>query len=609
MRLRGALFAASVTVALAIASPADAATCEFKGNALIVNLPGATDSVSLRQNGNVLYNGSTACTGGGTVFNVSDVFIRDTTPGKNGDDFVDIDLSGGPLAPGSGSEGVPEIEIFSFLEHGTNFVRVSGSGGPDNFRAGRTTDLNGNDTWGVNLNAGSEGNPSVADADLISQVANPPNPKADELLVIDGDFGPDTIDASGGLGFGAPLQPDVSLFGSAGNDRLTGGAGIDTLYADPGDDALDGGNNFDRVSYEQSPNAVNLDLGSAQPQDTGAYGKDQFTHVESLAGSHYDDVLTGSDGANVLAGGTGDDLLTGRGGDDGLDGGPGTDTASYRLPPQGGTKGVTVDLSKDVTQATVGAGFDTLAGVENLWGSPFADTLSGDPGANTIVGWQGGDSISGSEGDDELLARDGSADQITCGAGTDHVVADMQGTDSVFSDCESADFEPFVPPPPGTDPGTSPPPGGDPGTTPPPPALDAVAPVLDRLRLKPRSFATVARRVHGKRVARGTKVSYRLSESAAVTMRVQRSTKGRRRGGKCAPVTRATRHVGRACRRWRTLRGRLLHAGLPGANSLRLTGRFAGRRLARGSYRLRAAAVDGAGNRSIPRLTRFVVVR
>src|SRR3954452_7020380 len=195
MRLRGALFAASVTAALAIASPADAATCQYSGSALIVNLPGATDSVSLRQNGNVLYNGSTACTGGGTVFNVSGIFIRDTTPGKNGDDFVDIDLRDGPLAPGSGSEGVPEIEIFLFLEHGTNFVRVDGSGGADNLRAGRTTDLNGDDTWGINLNAGQEGDASVADADVISQVANPPNPKAEELLFIDGNSGPDTIDA------------------------------------------------------------------------------------------------------------------------------------------------------------------------------------------------------------------------------------------------------------------------------------------------------------------------------------------------------------------------------------------------------------------------------
>jgi hypothetical protein len=464
---------------------------------------------------------------------------------------------------------------------------------------------------GINLNAGPESDPSkVADADVTFEPANPLNDPANETLQIDGDFGGDTISAAGGPGFDGPLKPAITLFGGPGNDRLTGGAGSDTLYADAGDDVLDGGNNFDIATFETSPNAVNLDLGNAQPQDTGALGKDQLSHVESLKGSQYDDVLTGNDGANGLFGGAGNDLLTGRGGaGDGIDGGPGTDTASYRLPPAGETRGVTVDLGKDVSQQTTGAGFDTLTSIENLWGSPFADVLTGDTGPNTLVGWQGSDSLSGKEGADVMAVRDGTADQVTCGPGADQVIADTQGTDSIFSDCEMVDFAPFVPPPPGSDPGTSPPPGTDPGTSPPPPpATDTVAPLLDRLGLKPASFSLKARRV-GKRLRRGgTEISYRLSETAAVTFGVQRAAVGRRKGRRCVAVTSKNRG-GRACRRWTGVRGALLHAGLPALNRLHFAGRIGGRPLGPGRYRLTAVARDGAGNRSVRRLAGFSVLR
>ena len=42
--------------------------------------------------------------------------------------------------------------------------------------------------------------------------------------------------------------------------------------------------------------------------------------------------------------------------------------------------GVTVSLSIRATaQDTIGAGSDTLTGIENLTGSAFDDTLAGDP--------------------------------------------------------------------------------------------------------------------------------------------------------------------------------------------------------------------------------------
>ena len=60
----------------------------------------------------------------------------------------------------------------------------------------------------------------------------------------------------------------------------------------------------------------------------------------------------------------------------------GTDTAFY----SDATSGVTVNLATTTAQNTGGGGTDTLSGIENLYGSGFADTLTGNSGDNAIWG-------------------------------------------------------------------------------------------------------------------------------------------------------------------------------------------------------------------------------
>src|SRR5258706_15697760 len=91
--------------------------------------------------------------------------------------------------------------------------------------------------------------------------------------------------------------------------------------------------------------------------------------------------------SNPLGGGAGNDTLDGGAGDDTLDGGAGTDTASYGSAGSG----VTVSLAIAGAQNTVGAGSDTLIGLENLTGSSFNDVLTGDAGANVLDGGAGTD--------------------------------------------------------------------------------------------------------------------------------------------------------------------------------------------------------------------------
>ncbi|RON79811.1 retention module-containing protein [Pseudomonas fluorescens] len=126
------------------------------------------------------------------------------------------------------------------------------------------------------------------------------------------------------------------------------------------------------------------------------------------------DVLTAGSGNNELHGGAGNDLLYSGPGNDLLDGGTGIDTASYAHA----TAAVTVNLGLLGAQNTLGAGTDTLTGIENLVGSNFNDTLTGDNNNNVINGGLGNDILNGGGGDDLLIGGMGN-NTMTGGAGAD----------------------------------------------------------------------------------------------------------------------------------------------------------------------------------------------
>ncbi|WP_415763350.1 retention module-containing protein [Pseudomonas sp. CP4] len=126
------------------------------------------------------------------------------------------------------------------------------------------------------------------------------------------------------------------------------------------------------------------------------------------------DVLTAGSGNNEMHGGAGNDLLYTGAGNDLLDGGTGSDTASYAHA----TAAVTVNLGLLGAQNTLGAGTDTLTGIENLLGSNFNDSLTGDGNNNVINGGLGNDFLNGGAGDDLLIGGMGN-NTLTGGAGAD----------------------------------------------------------------------------------------------------------------------------------------------------------------------------------------------
>ncbi|MEE1654904.1 calcium-binding protein [Microvirga sp. CF3062] len=208
------------------------------------------------------------------------------------------------------------------------------------------------------------------------------------------------------------------LYGIGGDDTLDGRGGADTLF---------GGSGFDTASYQYAAEGVVANL-SESWRNFGEAAGDVYNSIEGLAGSQFNDTLTGDgannklygrsgndtlyglDGHDTLYGDDGDDVLQGGMGMDRMEGGAGIDAVAY-------TTAVTVDLSGNA-QSTGEAGGDSFYSIENIYGSNYADKLIGNAVNNTFYGGWGEDTLSGMGGNDYLLAGD-SNDVLEGGAGAD----------------------------------------------------------------------------------------------------------------------------------------------------------------------------------------------
>ena len=190
-----------------------------------------------------------------------------------------------------------------------------------------------------------------------------------------------------------------NAFGGSGNDTIIGKAANNLLSGGDGDDTLNGGAGIDHI--------------------LGGIGNDVIN------GDADADELFGNTGNDTLNGGAGDDELNGGGGNDILGGGDGFDVVYY----DDANAGVTVDLSQTGPQNTGGSGVDTLTGIEMIYGSNFADTLTGDGGRNIFVAGGGADVMRGGGGDDEYYV-DQSGDVVTedPGGGFDDVASTIDYT-------------------------------------------------------------------------------------------------------------------------------------------------------------------------------------
>lgn len=122
----------------------------------------------------------------------------------------------------------------------------------------------------------------------------------------------------------------VVLGGTAGNDTIKGGNGIDTLWGDAGNDNLNGGNEADHV-FGGDGNDIITDTGTPVGGSDFLYGDEGNDVISSGNGADFvfggggsDFLIAGDDGVDVT-GGRGDDFMLGGAGTDVLNGNEGSD--------------------------------------------------------------------------------------------------------------------------------------------------------------------------------------------------------------------------------------------------------------------------------------------
>lgn len=209
------------------------------------------------------------------------------------------------------------------------------------------------------------------------------------------------------------------MSGLDGHDSLSGGAGNDVLIGGRGNDVLNGGSGTDTVRFDTS-GSVQVNLGQSSAQNTGE-GRDTLLSIENVISGTGNDRLVGSGSTNRLDGGNGNDLLRGQGGSDVLingagndtiDGGRGGDTIVFS-----GSARAIVDLASSRVQNT-GYGLDLITSVENATGGSGADRLTGRAGGNVLDGGAGNDLLNGRAGND-VLRGGNDADRLMGGLGND----------------------------------------------------------------------------------------------------------------------------------------------------------------------------------------------
>jgi Tol biopolymer transport system component len=174
--------------------------------------------------------------------------------------------------------------------------------------------------------------------------------------------------------------------------------------------------------------------------------------------------------------------------------------------------------------------------------------------------------------DGHCVAFDSPADNLVPGPpGTDFMRGYLRALDA---DCGTPDAAP--PGPPG-------------------PAPDTTAPVISKLRITPSKLHRTSRK--------GAKIRFTLSEAASVSLRIELKGKGRKKGSRC--VTK--RRTGKRCTLYKA-KVTLKRSGKAGVNTVAFNGRAGKKKLAKGSYRITATAVDAAGNRAKKKTVSFRIV-
>ena len=245
-----------------------------------------------------------------------------------------------------------------------------------------------------------------------------------------GDFAPWTTDFLSGVDWIQGSDFNDSMFGGAVGERFDGGAGSDAFFGSGGLDILDGGEGMDRVSYFSNASAVVVDFAAGTAQK-GASGTDTLISIENVSGSNFNDTLSGTDTqaytgtmldlSEVYFGGAGDDSINGA---DSVGGSADGQFDIVNYDDFNAVSGVTVHLGNGT--ATGSGGNDSLANIDSVIGTRFADSLTGGSQSRDLSGFYfenfapraGNDTIDGLFGSDRVdYSNSPGAVNVTLGNG------------------------------------------------------------------------------------------------------------------------------------------------------------------------------------------------
>ena len=161
-----------------------------------------------------------------------------------------------------------------------------------------TGGINTTEDWITSIGENHDGDPTQV-ADLFGDMLD---------IVLDFEKAKDVVANVGSI------DADT-LFASAAEDWLLGGAGNDVFHSAAGDDTFIGGEGIDLLSFLTSDSGMTIDLENEYAA-VGSNFKDTLLEIENVTGSNHADVIRGTAESNTITGGQGDDHLSSRGGKD-----------------------------------------------------------------------------------------------------------------------------------------------------------------------------------------------------------------------------------------------------------------------------------------------------
>ncbi|MDJ0716024.1 MAG: chondroitinase-B domain-containing protein [Prochloraceae cyanobacterium] len=409
---------------------------------------GANDSLLGGDNNDTLEGGAgnDTLSGGDDDDSLVGATGNDKIFGDDGDDTLEGGTENDTLSGDDDNDLIRGGAGNDSLFGGRDDDTIIGGAGADTINGGEDDDTASYEgsAIGVNVNlATGIGSGGDATGDRLVEIENLIGSAQSDTLVgdnrdniIEGAAGADSIDGRGGsdtasysssaavsvnlatnINTGGDAQGDTlvaieNLIGSNFGDSLVGNDGNNIIEGAGGADTIEGGLGSDTASYDDSNQAVNVNLATGINSGGDAAG-DILSGIENLIGSDENDTLTGNGGINSIEGGDGNDLLIGSAGADILDGGDDEDRASYETS----AVAVNVNLATGVGVGGDAQG-DTLENIENLTGSASNDTLVGDNDENLLSGGAGNDSLVGG-GDEDTLIGGAGADILDGGANED----------------------------------------------------------------------------------------------------------------------------------------------------------------------------------------------